>query len=73
MGTLEEIRETIRSSPGSLCQTFEKSHMLLRHADMLVKDEIESSDNPQIKYTLNMLTCESNDATFATFAFDQPN
>ena len=50
MGTLEEICAKILDSPGSLCQTFEKSHMLLRHTDMSVKDEMESSDNPQTKY-----------------------
>lgn len=50
MGTLEEIHVKMLNSPGSLCQTFEKSHMLLRHTDMSVKDEMESSDNPQTKY-----------------------
>jgi hypothetical protein len=48
--TLKNIREKISKDPSSLCQTFEKSHMLLRHTDMLVKDEISSSDNPEIRY-----------------------
>ena len=50
MGTLTEIHENISNSPGSLCQTFEKCHMLLRHTDMFTKDEIKSLDNPEIRY-----------------------
>jgi hypothetical protein len=43
MDTLEKIRVQISQNPGSLCQTFEKCHMLLRHTQ-------QPSDNPETRY-----------------------